>query len=192
MTFGLGPAGTGKSFLAVAKAVEALAENQVKKIILIRPSVEAGEKLGFLPGSLQEKVSPFLTPLFDALGELLSPKDVEFLLKSGVIEIATLAYMRGRTLKNAFVILDEAQNSTVDQLYMCITRLGTGSKMIINGDLSQVDLPRGVKSGLQFATEAFQGVPGVGFSTFTGSDIVRHALVTRLVKAHEVWKANQA
>lgn len=172
--------------------MEALSENQVKKIILIRPSVEAGEKLGFLPGSLTDKVAPFLTPLFDSLEELLSPREVEFLLKSGQVEVATLAYMRGRTLKNAFIILDEAQNSTCDQLFMCVTRLGSGSKLVVNGDLSQVDLPRGMKSGLQFAVEAFQDVPGVGFGTFSSADIVRHALVTRLVKAHENWKAAQS
>jgi len=191
LTFGLGPAGTGKSFLAVYKAVEALVSHRVSKIILVRPAVEAGEKLGFLPGTLAEKLDPYLTPLYDALGDLIGPDKVAGLLAKKVIEVAPLAFMRGRTLSNAFIILDEAQNTSSEQLLMAITRLGPGSKMVVNGDLGQIDLPRNQKSGLKFALDVFSDIEEIGFFEFDDADVVRHKLVGQIVAAHRAWKDAQ-
>ncbi len=184
LIFGLGPAGTGKTYLAVAMAVSQLVENKVERIILSRPAVEAGERLGFLPGDLREKIDPYLRPLYDALYDMLPADQVLRRMASNEIEIAPLAFMRGRTLSNAFVILDEAQNTTSVQMKMFLTRLGEGSKMAVTGDLSQVDLPRGVRSGLRDATEILRGVDGVGFAQFREEDVVRHPLVTRIVRAY--------
>lgn len=185
MVFGLGPAGTGKTFLAVAKAVACMLEGKVDRIILTRPAVEAGENLGFLPGDLKDKVDPYLRPLYDALYEMLPAEQVDKKLALGEIEIAPLAYMRGRTLSNAFVILDEAQNTTPMQMKMFLTRLGENSRMVVNGDLSQVDLPRGVISGLKDAIDTLKGVGNIGSVTFSASDVVRHGLVAKIVKAYE-------
>lgn len=184
LTFGLGPAGTGKTYLAVAMAVSQLVDNKIERIILSRPAVEAGERLGFLPGDLREKIDPYLRPLYDALYDMLPADQVLRRMASNEIEIAPLAFMRGRTLSNAFVILDEAQNTTSVQMKMFLTRLGEGSKMAVTGDLSQVDLPRGVRSGLRDATEILRGVEGVGFAQFREEDVVRHPLVTRIVRAY--------
>jgi phosphate starvation-inducible PhoH-like protein len=184
ITFGIGPAGTGKTYLAVAKAVAALYSKQVSRIILTRPAVEAGEKLGFLPGTLSEKIDPYLRPLFDSLQEMLEPEVTNKLMESGVIEVAPLAYMRGRTLNDAFVILDEAQNTTAEQMKMFLTRLGFNSKMVITGDSSQVDLPGG-KSGLLAATQILSEVEGLHVFKLTSQDVVRHELVTRIVEAYE-------
>ncbi len=189
MVFGLGPAGTGKTFLAVAKAVSAMLEGTVDRIILTRPAVEAGENLGFLPGDLKDKIDPYLRPLYDALYEMLPADMVEKKLENGEIEIAPLAYMRGRTLSHAAVILDEAQNTTSMQMKMFLTRLGEGSRMIINGDLTQTDLPRGVTSGLIDAVRILKDVPEIAFITFSEKDVVRHGLVSKIVKAYE--KANK-
>lgn len=185
LVFGLGPAGTGKTYLAVALAVSMMLEGAVDKIILSRPAVEAGENLGFLPGDLKEKVDPYLRPLYDALYEMLPAEQVDKKLALGEIEIAPLAYMRGRTLSNAFVILDEAQNTTPMQMKMFLTRLGENSRMVVNGDLSQVDLPRGVISGLRDALDTLKGVGSIGSVTFSASDVVRHGLVAKIVKAYE-------
>jgi phosphate starvation-inducible PhoH-like protein len=185
ITFGIGPAGTGKTYLAVAKAVAALYGKQVSRIILTRPAVEAGEKLGFLPGTLSEKIDPYLRPLFDALQEMLEPEVTAKLMESGVIEVAPLAYMRGRTLNDAFVILDEAQNTTAEQMKMFLTRLGFNSKMVITGDSSQIDLPGG-KSGLVAATGILSGVDDLHVFRLTSQDVVRHELVTRIVEAYEL------
>ncbi len=185
LVFGTGPAGTGKTYLAVAKAVERLINGQVDRIILSRPAVEAGEQLGFLPGDMQEKVDPYLRPLYDALYDMLPDDQVTKKLENGEIEVAPLAFMRGRTLSNAFVILDEAQNTTAVQMKMFLTRLGDGSSMVITGDLSQVDLPSGTRSGLRDATEILEGVKGVSMHAFTEKDVVRHALVARIVNAYE-------
>ncbi len=185
LTFGIGPAGTGKTFLAIVMAVRALRARTVSRVILSRPAVEAGEKLGFLPGDLREKVDPYLRPLYDALGELLEEGLVGRYLERGTIEVAPLAYMRGRTLSDAFVILDEAQNATREQLKMFLTRLGAGAKMVVTGDVTQVDLPRGVASGLVDAPRLFSDVPDVGLVTMNGSDVVRHPLVARIVDAYE-------
>ena len=185
MVFGLGPAGTGKTFLAVAKAVSLMIEGQIDKIILSRPAVEAGENLGFLPGDLKEKIDPYLRPLYDALYEML-PKDVvDKKLETGEIEIAPLAFMRGRTLTNAMVILDEAQNTTPMQMKMFLTRMGENSRMVINGDLSQTDLPRGVQSGLADALDVLRNVKDIAVVTFTEKDVVRHGLVSSIVKAYD-------
>ena len=184
ITFGIGPAGTGKTYLAVAKAVAALYSKQVSRIILTRPAVEAGERLGFLPGTLSEKIDPYLRPLFDALQEMLEPEATQRLLQSGVIEVAPLAYMRGRTLNDSFIILDEAQNTTAEQMKMFLTRLGFGSKMVITGDVTQIDLPGG-KSGLSLATRILKGVEGISISGLTSKDVVRHELVTRIVDAYD-------
>jgi len=184
LSFGIGPAGTGKTYLAVAKAVENLLAGRVDRIILSRPAVEAGEQLGFLPGDMREKVDPYLRPLYDALNDMLPMQQVEKKLESGEIEIAPLAFMRGRTLANAFVILDEAQNTTPVQMKMFLTRLGNHARMVVTGDLSQVDLPRGVRSGLEDAMEVLQGVEGVSFTQFTDADVVRHPLVARIVRAY--------
>lgn len=185
MVFGLGPAGTGKTFLAVAKAVAAMSAGQVDRIILTRPAVEAGESLGFLPGDLKEKIDPYLRPLYDALYEMLPADIVDKKLENGEIEIAPLAYMRGRTLSHSVVILDEAQNTTSMQMKMFLTRLGEGSRMIINGDLTQTDLPRGVTSGLIDAVRVLKNIPDIAFVRFTEKDVVRHGLVSKIVKAYE-------
>jgi phosphate starvation-inducible PhoH-like protein len=185
LVFGLGPAGTGKSYLAVAAAVDALMTGAVERIILSRPAVEAGERLGFLPGDLREKVDPYLRPLYDALHDMLPGEQVVKRLGSGEIEIAPLAFMRGRTLSNAFVILDEAQNTTPVQMKMFLTRLGENSRMAVTGDLSQVDLPKGAKSGLTDALETLRNVPGIAIVSFTEADVVRHALVARIVEAYD-------
>ncbi len=186
LVFGLGPAGTGKTFLAVAKAVALMLEGKVDRIILTRPAVEAGENLGFLPGDLKEKIDPYLRPLYDALYDMLPADMVDKKIETGEIEIAPLAYMRGRTLAHSVVILDEAQNTTAMQMKMFLTRLGEGSRMIINGDLTQTDLPRGVVSGLVDAVRILKNVPEIGFVEFTEKDVVRHGLVSKIVKAYEV------
>ena len=185
INFGIGPAGTGKTFLAVAMAVDALNESRVQRLVLVRPAVEAGEKLGFLPGDLTQKVDPYLRPLYDALYEMLGVEKVARLLEKNVIEIAPLAYMRGRTLNDAFVILDEAQNTTIEQMKMFLTRLGFGSTAVVTGDMTQVDLPKHVKSGLKDATEVLRGVDGVSFTFFHARDVVRHPLVARIVSAYD-------
>ena len=185
INFGIGPAGTGKTFLAVAMAVDALNQSRVQRLILVRPAVEAGEKLGFLPGDLSQKVDPYLRPLYDALYEMLGVEKVARLLEKNVIEIAPLAYMRGRTLNDAFVILDEAQNTTIEQMKMFLTRLGFGSTAVVTGDMTQVDLPKHVKSGLKDATEVLRGVDGVSFTFFQARDVVRHPLVARIVSAYD-------
>ena len=185
IVFGVGPAGTGKTYLAVALAVRAFKAHEVQRIILTRPAVEAGEKLGFLPGDLQNKVDPYLRPLYDALYEMLPAEQVDKKLALGEIEIAPLAFMRGRTLSNAFVILDEAQNTTPMQMKMFLTRLGENSRMVVNGDLSQVDLPRGVISGLRDALDTLKGISNIGSVTFSANDVVRHGLVAKIVKAYE-------
>ena len=185
IVFGIGPAGTGKTYLAVVMAVAALKSGKINKIVLTRPAVEAGESLGFLPGDLKEKVDPYLRPLYDALHDVLGTEHTQRLIDRGIIEIAPLAYMRGRTLDDAFVILDEAQNTTEAQMKMFLTRLGFGSKMIITGDTSQVDLPRKAKSGLLAAVRVLKGVEGIGFNFLEGSDVVRHPLVSKIVTAYE-------
>ena len=185
INFGIGPAGTGKTFLAVAMAVDALNESRVQRLVLVRPAVEAGEKLGFLPGDLSQKVDPYLRPLYDALYEMLGVDKVVKLLEKNVIEIAPLADMRGRTLIDAFVILDEAQNTTIEQMKMFLTRLGFGSTAVVTGDMTQVDLPKHVKSGLKDATEVLRGVDGVSFTFFHARDVVRHPLVARIVSAYD-------
>ena len=184
ITFGIGPAGTAKTYLAVAKAVAALYRKQVSRIILTRPAVEAGERLGYLPGTLSEKIDPYLRPLFDALQEMLEPDATAKLMESGVIEVAPLAYMRGRTLNDSFIILDEAQNTTAEQMKMFLTRLGFGSKMVVTGDITQVDLPTG-KSGLDVATAILAGVNDLHIARLSSKDVVRHELVTRIVDAYE-------
>ncbi|HEV7178914.1 MAG TPA: PhoH family protein [Candidatus Baltobacteraceae bacterium] len=184
LTFGIGPAGTGKTFLAVVMAVRALKNREVSRLVLSRPAVEAGEKLGFLPGDLREKVDPYLRPLYDALEELLDAAIVEKYLERGTIEVAPLAYMRGRTLSDAFVILDEAQNATSDQLKMFLTRLGSGSKMVVNGDVTQVDLPRGARSGLLHAAHRLGDIDDIGATYLTETDVVRHPLVARIIRAY--------
>jgi len=189
MVFGIGPAGTGKTYLAVAMAASALLAKKVSRIILVRPAVEAGERLGFLPGSLQEKVDPYLRPLYDALYDLLEPERVDKMLERNIIEIAPLAFMRGRTLAHAYVILDEAQNTTAVQMKMFLTRMGEGTRMVITGDLSQVDLPGGVPSGLRDALETVEGVPGISVVRFDRRDVVRHPLVARIVDAYDQREA---
>ncbi|MDB5052267.1 MAG: phoH [Bacilli bacterium] len=184
IVFGIGPAGTGKTYLAVVLAVVALKEGKVKRIVLTRPAVEAGESLGFLPGDLQEKVDPYLRPLYDALNDVLGPEQVAKSLERGLIEIAPLAYMRGRTLDDSFIILDEAQNSTPEQMKMFLTRLGFGSKMVITGDVTQIDLPRGKKSGLIEAERILRDVEEIGFIYFSEQDVVRHTLVQKIIIAY--------
>ncbi len=191
LTFGIGPAGTGKTYLAVAKAVQALQARKVNRIILTRPAVEAGERLGFLPGTLSEKIDPYLRPLYDALRDMVDPDAITRLMTSGVIEVAPLAYMRGRTLNDAFIILDEAQNTTPEQMKMFLTRLGFNSRIVVTGDVTQVDLPRGNASGLQTVVRVLEGVPDVGVTTLTAGDVVRHKLVGRIVDAYERWDARQ-
>jgi phosphate starvation-inducible PhoH-like protein len=185
LSFGVGPAGTGKTYLAVACAVEALTDNKVERIVLVRPAVEAGERLGFLPGDIGQKVDPYLRPLYDALYEMLSFDRVGRLLERGVIELAPLAYMRGRTLNEAFIILDEAQNTTIDQMKMFLTRTGYGSRIVVTGDTSQADLPRGTRSGLRHAVKLLAKVHEVGITAFEPGDVVRHPLVQRIVEAYE-------
>jgi phosphate starvation-inducible PhoH-like protein len=185
LVFGLGPAGTGKTYLAMAQAVSLLIANKVDRIILSRPAVEAGERLGFLPGDLREKVDPYLRPLYDALYDMMPADQVTKRLTSGEIEVAPLAFMRGRTLSNAFVVLDEAQNTTPMQMKMFLTRLGEGSRMAVTGDITQVDLPSGQRSGLRDAIDILRGVEGVAFVTFTDADVVRHPLVARIVRAYD-------
>jgi phosphate starvation-inducible PhoH-like protein len=185
MVFGIGPSGTGKTYLAVAMAVDSLLSKEVSRIILARPAVEAGERLGFLPGTLQEKVNPYLRPLYDALYDVLDPDRVERYLEKGIIEIAPIAFMRGRTLNDAFVILDEAQNTTSEQMKMFLTRLGFNSKAVVTGDITQIDLPDGRRSGLVEAIDVVSRVPGISFVYFTERDVVRHTLVQRIIRAYE-------
>ena len=185
VNFGVGPAGTGKTYLAVAKAVEMLVNENVKKIILIRPAVEAGEKLGFLPGDLSQKVDPYLRPLYDALYEMLGFEQVVRLLEKEILEVAPLAYLRGRTLNNAFIIMDESQNTSVDQMKMFLTRMGFGSFAIINGDMTQIDLPKNIESGLGHALKVLDGLEDIGFTVFNSKDVVRHPLVRKIVDAYD-------
>ena len=192
LVFGIGPAGTGKTYLAVAMGISALLSKRVGRIILTRPAVEAGERLGFLPGTLQEKVDPYLRPLYDALYDMLEMDKVEKLLERSVIEVAPLAFMRGRTLNDSLIIVDEAQNSTSEQMKMVLTRQGFNSKMVVNGDVTQIDLPLGKRSGLLQAVEVLRGVEGISFVNFDERDVVRHALVQRIVKAYEKYEANGA
>jgi phosphate starvation-inducible PhoH-like protein len=192
VTFGIGPAGTGKTYLAVACAVDALEKNQVRRIVLTRPAVEAGEKLGFLPGDLAQKVDPYLRPLYDALFDMLGFEKVEKYLERGTIEIAPLAYMRGRTLSDAFIILDESQNTTVEQMKMFLTRIGFNSKAVITGDVTQVDLPRGTYSGLKHAIDVLSAVDALSFNYFVAKDVVRHPVVQKIVIAYEAFEAASA
>lgn len=187
LNFGIGPAGTGKTYLAVACAVQALVDDEVQRIVLTRPAVEAGERLGFLPGDIGQKVDPYLRPLYDALYEFFGFEKVGRLLERGVIELAPLAYMRGRTLSDAFVILDEAQNTTTQQMKMFLTRLGFGSKVVVTGDITQIDLPPGTQSGLKHAAEVLRDVPGVEFTWFQAGDVIRHPLVQRIVSAYAAY-----
>ena len=188
ITFGVGPAGTGKTYLAVAMAVKYLKEGKVARIILTRPAVEAGEKLGFLPGTLEEKISPYLRPLYDALFEMLDPDKVQALLDRNIIEIAPLAFMRGRTLNDAFIILDEAQNTTREQMKMFLTRLGFGSKVVVTGDISQIDLPKKEESGLIEAIKILKNIKGIAIIQFSRKDVVRHKLVQEIIRAYEEWE----
>jgi phosphate starvation-inducible PhoH-like protein len=185
LAFGIGPAGTGKTYLAVANAVDSLENEQVRRIVLVRPAVEAGERLGFLPGDLSQKVDPYLRPMYDALYDMIGAERVTRLIERNVIEIAPLAFMRGRSLNESFVILDEAQNTSVEQMKMFLTRIGFGSRAVVTGDITQIDLPSGQQSGLKNATEVLKGVKGVAFTYFTPKDVVRHQLVQRIVKAYE-------
>ncbi len=191
VTFGLGPAGTGKTYLAMAMALSALKEEKVARIILTRPAVEAGEALGFLPGDLYEKITPYLRPLYDALHDMLPAEEMEKSMEQGVIEIAPLAYMRGRTLNHAFIVLDEAQNSTAEQMFMFLTRLGISSKAVITGDPTQIDLPPQKRSGLLEAERALRGVEGIALIQFTRRDVVRHPLVQRIIAAYEEHRGRQ-
>jgi phosphate starvation-inducible PhoH-like protein len=191
LVFGVGPAGTGKTYLAMAMAVAALKSHEVERIVLTRPAVEAGEKLGFLPGALEDKVDPYLRPLYDALYDLLGPESVEKFRERGNIEVAPLAYMRGRTLSQSFIILDEAQNSTYEQMKMALTRLGEGSRMVVTGDKTQVDLGRGQRSGLKFASKILEGVEGVQVVALTDQDVVRHPLVARIIQAYQRFEEGE-
>ena len=188
ISFGIGPAGTGKTFLAVAAAVEALERQEIRRVLLTRPAVEAGEKLGFLPGDLGQKIEPYLRPLYDALFEMLGFERVQKLMERNIIEIAPLAYMRGRTLNDSFIILDESQNTTVEQMKMFLTRIGFNSKAVITGDITQIDLPRSTKSGLRHAIEVLEKVPELSFNYFDSKDIVRHPVVAKVVQAYEEWE----
>ena len=188
INFGIGPAGTGKTYLAVAAAVDALLNEKVDRIILIRPAVEAGEKLGFLPGDLSQKVDPYLRPLYDALYDMLGTEKTEKLIANSIVEIAPLADMRGRTLNNSFIIVDESQNTTKEQMKMVLTRMGFGSSLVINGDLTQIDLPKNIKSGLSHAIEVVQGTEGIGFTTFSSADVVRHPLVKKIIDAYKIFE----
>jgi phosphate starvation-inducible PhoH-like protein len=191
VVFGIGPAGTGKTYLAMAKAVQALQSKQVNRIILTRPAVEAGERLGFLPGTLYEKIDPYLRPLYDALHDMIDPDSIPRLMANGAIEVAPLAYMRGRTLNDAFILLDEAQNTSPEQMKMFLTRLGFGSKVVVTGDITQIDLPGSTKSGLCQVQEILEGVEDVHFSRLTSTDVVRHKLVSRIVDAYEAYDSLQ-
>jgi phosphate starvation-inducible PhoH-like protein len=191
INFGIGPAGTGKTYLAVACAVDALEREQIRRILLVRPAVEAGEKLGFLPGDLSQKIDPYLRPLYDALYEMLGFETVAKLIERQVIEVAPLAYMRGRTLNNSYIILDESQNTTVEQMKMFLTRIGFGSTAVITGDITQVDLPRGTQSGLRHVIDVLGDVPGIAFTHFQPKDVVRHPLVQRIVEAYERHESRQ-
>ncbi|MCS2608916.1 PhoH family protein [Halomonas dongshanensis] len=191
INFGIGPAGTGKTYLAVAAAVEALNQQEVRRILLVRPAVEAGEKLGFLPGDLAQKIDPYLRPLYDALYEMIGFEQVAKLIERQVIEIAPLAYMRGRTLNNAYIILDESQNTTPEQMKMFLTRIGFGSTAVITGDVTQVDLPRGQRSGLIQVMDVLKETPGIGMTHFSAKDVVRHPLVQRIIEAYDVFESQQ-
>jgi phosphate starvation-inducible PhoH-like protein len=191
IVFGIGPAGTGKTYLAMAKAVQALQTKQVNRIILTRPAVEAGERLGYLPGTLSEKIDPYLRPLYDALHDMVDPESIPRLMAAGTIEVAPLAFMRGRSINDSFVILDEAQNTTAEQMKMFLTRLGFGSKMVVTGDITQVDLPGGAQSGLRIVREILGDIEDVHFSTLTSADVVRHRLVSDIVDAYERWDASR-
>jgi phosphate starvation-inducible protein PhoH and related proteins len=191
IVFGIGPAGTGKTYLAMAKAVQALQAKEVSRIILTRPAVEAGERLGFLPGTLTEKIDPYLRPLYDALHDMVDPESIPRLMAAGTIEVAPLAYMRGRSLNNAFIILDEAQNTSPEQMKMFLTRLGFGSKMVVTGDVTQIDLPTGTRSGLRLVREILTGVDDVEFHLLTSADVVRHRLVGEIVDAYTRWDEAQ-
>ncbi len=192
IVFGIGPAGTGKTYLAMAMGIQAFKNDEVSRIILTRPAIEAGEKLGFLPGDLQSKVDPYLRPLYDALYQIMGPESFQKNMEKGLIEVAPLAYMRGRTLDNAFIILDEAQNTTPAQMKMFLTRIGFGSKVIITGDLTQKDLPSGAASGLDIALKVLAKVDDIGFATMTGEDVVRHPLVQKIVRAYEAYETKNA
>jgi len=192
IVFGIGPAGTGKTYLAMAKAVQALQRKQVNRIILTRPAIEAGERLGYLPGTLSDKIDPYLRPLYDALHDMLDPEQVPKLLTSGVIEVAPLAYMRGRTLNDAFIVLDEAQNTSMEQMKMFLTRLGFGSKVVVTGDITQIDLPTGQKSGLREVRGILTGIDDIAFCLLTSEDVVRHKLVGRIVAAYDRYEASLA
>jgi phosphate starvation-inducible PhoH-like protein len=192
IVFGIGPAGTGKTYLAVAKAVQALQAKRINRIVLTRPAVEAGERLGFLPGTLSEKIDPYLRPLYDALHDMIDPDSIPRLITSGTIEIAPLAYMRGRTLNDSFIILDEAQNTSAEQMKMFLTRLGFGSTMVVTGDVTQVDLPGGTTSGLRVVHDILEGIEDVSFCRLTSHDVVRHKLVGRIVDAYEKYDAKRA
>lgn len=187
LVFALGPAGTGKTYIAVAMAVAMFMSHRVERIILSRPAVEAGERLGFLPGDLKEKIDPYLRPLYDALYDMIPGEKVQHLMESGAIEVAPLAFMRGRTLANSFIILDESQNTTATQMKMFLTRLGENSRMVVTGDLSQIDLPRDVKSGLHDAVRKLEGIPGIAVTHFSDADVVRHPLAARIVQAYDEW-----
>ena len=191
VVFGIGPAGSGKTYLAVAKAVQALQAKQVSRIVLTRPAVEAGEHLGFLPGTLSEKIDPYLRPLYDALQEMIDPEKIPRLMTNGSIEVAPLAYMRGRTLNDSFIILDEAQNTSPEQMKMFLTRLGFGSRMVVTGDVTQIDLPSGTKSGLKVVQEILNQVEDLAFIQLNSKDVVRHKLVSRIVEAYEFWDAKK-
>lgn len=192
IVFGIGPAGTGKTYLAMAMAVRALQERQVKRIILTRPAVEAGERLGFLPGDLAEKINPYLRPLYDALHDMMEPGRVAALIERGTIEVAPLAFMRGRTLNDSFVVLDEAQNTTAEQMKMFLTRLGFDSKTVITGDVTQVDLPGGARSGLRHAVQVLSKIEGIEFVNFSHADVVRHPLVQRIIQAYDVHETRSS
>ena len=189
LNFGVGPAGTGKTYLAVACAVEALMRDEVSRILLVRPAVEAGEKLGFLPGDLSQKIDPYLRPLYDALNDMLGSEQVEKMIERNIIEVAPLAYMRGRTLSHCYIILDESQNTTREQMKMFLTRIGFGSKAVVTGDITQVDLPRGVQSGLRHVLEVLEGVEGIGLIHFANSDVVRHPMVQKVVDAYDKFES---
>jgi phosphate starvation-inducible PhoH-like protein len=191
VVFGIGPAGTGKTYLAMAKAVQALQSKRVNRIILTRPAVEAGERLGFLPGTLTEKIDPYLRPLYDALHDMIDPESIPRLIAAGTIEVAPLAYMRGRSLNDAFIILDEAQNTSPEQMKMFLTRLGFGSKMVVTGDITQIDLPTGTLSGLRVVREILDSVEDIHFAMLTSSDVVRHRLVTDIVDAYSRWEESR-
>ncbi|MBW8782860.1 MAG: PhoH family protein [Verrucomicrobia bacterium] len=188
LVFGIGPAGTGKTYLAMAAAISALLKNQVERIILTRPAVEAGETLGFLPGDLREKILPYLRPLYDAMNDMLDPEDITRFTEKGIIEIAPLAYMRGRTLSRSFIVLDEAQNTTPEQMMMFLTRLGEDARMVVTGDVTQIDLPRSKQSGLLEVQGILRDVPGIAFHQFSGNDVVRHPLVLKIIEAYERYK----